>query len=122
MIRGEEPHDPFCEMLCGFIIRIVLLVIAIFLLSSFAQPYQRYMDARSISYPDTMGFLGGFLFGVPISFTLFVPTTGSLKNAPRRDKGLFWFGLAWASLLFIIIVAAFATSDSTRTRKHWYFE
>ena len=36
MRRGEEPHDPFCEMLCGFIIRIVLLIIAIFLLSSFA--------------------------------------------------------------------------------------
>ena len=80
------------------------------------------MDARSISYPDTMGFLGGFLFGVPISFTLFVPTTGTLKTAPRRDKGLFWFGLGWAVVLFLIIVAAFATSDSTRTMNGWYFE
>ena len=35
-LRGEEPHDPFCEMLCGFIIKIVLLVIAIFLLTSMA--------------------------------------------------------------------------------------
>ena len=77
------------------------------------------MDVLKISYPDTMGFLGGFLFGVPISFCLFTPTTGSMKTAPRRDKTLFWIGLVWALLLFIIVVAAFATGE---TKEYWYIE
>ena len=77
------------------------------------------MDRLDVSYPDTMGFLGGFLFGVPISFTLFLPTTGTLKTAPRRDRGFFFCGLISAFFLFIICVAAFATGDP---KVYYYME
>ena len=42
---------------------IVLLIVGIFALTSFASEYKNYSKTYSIAYPDSMGFLGGAIFG-----------------------------------------------------------
>ena len=90
---------------------ILLLVIGIFFLTSFASPYGKFMRLYAIAYPDSMGFLGGFLFGLPLTWVMLPPGSGSLGNATRREKGLFIAGLVWTLILSAIIIAVFAASS-----------
>jgi len=111
----ERIHcENWCMKVCGFFMMIFLLVIGIFFLTSFAAPYKNYMKLWKISYPDSMGFLGGFLFGMPLTWVFLPSSTGSFKTAPRLEKGLFYFGLIMALAIFCIVVAAFLTGTEPK--------
>jgi len=69
----RQADDPglWCRKVCGLFICIFILVIGIFFLTSFAQPYNDYTNYYDIAYADTTGFMGGFLFGLPMSWIFF---------------------------------------------------
>ena len=96
---------------------ILLIVIAIFALSSFAEMYKTYSRVYHISYPDTMGFLGGAIFGFPGIWVLLPPVSGTIKNASRREKGLLIFGLVWSMVIFLIVLALFAFDFDPKEHK-----
>ena len=52
-----------CRKICGLFMMIALLAIGIYFMVSFAQPYEKYTKFYKIDYPDSMGILGGGLFG-----------------------------------------------------------
>jgi len=112
--------DDWCCRVCGLFMMIFLLVIGIFFLTSFAAPYKNYAKLYSIAYPDTSGFIGGFLFGLPLSWVFMRPTGGSMKQATGREKCLLLVGLIWSVILFIIIASAFSLGDAPKD--YWHFE
>ena len=114
----DKMGQEFCRRVCGFFIIILLLVIAIFALSSFAEEYESYSKAYHISYPDTMGFLGGAIFGFPMIWVFLPPVSGTLSNASRREKGLCIFGLLWSIAIFVILICVFAL-DYTPKEYYW---
>ena len=93
-------------------------MIAIFALSSFASEYKDYSKIYNISYPDTMGFLGGAIFGFPMIWIFLPPVSGTLKNASRREICLFIAGLCWCILINTIIICVFAF-DYTPKEYYW---
>ena len=96
---------------------IILIVIAIFALSSFAADYESYSKFYDIAYPDSMGFLGGAIFGFIGVFAFLPPASGTLRNASRREKGLFIFGLIWSIAMAAIIICVFAFDYEPEA--HW---
>ena len=96
---------------------IILIVIAIFALSSFAADYETYSKFYDIAYPDSMGFLGGAIFGFVGVFAFLPPASGTLKNASRREKGLCIFGLIWSIAIAVIIICVFAFDYEPEA--HW---
>ncbi len=99
---------------------ILLLVLGIMFLTSFAAPYKNYAKAFNLLYPDTMGFIGGFLFGVPLSWIFLRPYEGSLSKASRREKCLFITGLIWTLVLIIILVSSFSFGEAPKA--YWEFD
>jgi len=98
---------------------VVMLVVGIFLLVQQAEPYKLYTKIYAVSYVDTMGLLGGFLFGVPLTWVFVKPYSGTLKAASRREICLFITGIIWSVGLLIAMAVVFATSSSEH---HWYIE
>ena len=94
---------------------VLLIVIAIFALTSFSQMYSTYSKLYHIAYPDPMGFLGGAIFGFPGVWVLLPPAKDTRS---RREKGLLIFGLAWNLLIFLIILAIFSF-DYTPEEYRW---
>ena len=86
---------------------ILLLVIGVFFLTSFAAPYKNYTKAYFINYPDGMGMMGGAIFGFFLSWVFLPPITGSIRQASRREAILFVVGLAMSLVIFVIILAVF---------------
>ena len=112
--------EDWCRKVCGLFMMVFLLVIGIVFLVSFAQPYKNWAKFYRISYPDPMGYLGGFLFGFPMSWIFFAPTGRSLKLATKREKMLFYVGIGLASVLLFIIVVSFAFGSEPD--KYWEYE
>ena len=86
---------------------IVLLIVGIFALTSFASEYKNYSKTYSIAYPDSMGFLGGAIFGFPMIWVFLPPESKTIRNSSRREKGLCIGGLIWSILILVIIICMF---------------
>ena len=114
VIQGE-----WCQKVCSFFIYIILLVFGIFFLSSFAQPYTKIFKVLRISFPDSLGFFGGFLFGFPLTWVLLPTATGKFSDAPRSQKILTFVGLIWFIILNVIVISVFITSEP---EKYWRIE
>ena len=116
----DRMGEDFCRKACMLFIFVILIVIGIFFLSSFAAPYSNYSRLYSLSYPDTSGFLGGVLFGFFMSWVFLSPSAGSLKQGTRREKTLFTVGLILSLILLIIVIVVF--SFSYDPKPHWSFD
>ena len=114
---GDE--DDFGRKCCGLFFMIFLMVLGIYLLTSFASQYKNYTRFYDIAYPDAMGFLGGALFGFFMSWVFFIPDGGSIKGASRRQTGLFIAGLAVSLCLLLLIICIFAFS--IEPEEYWYY-
>lgn len=114
----DRMGDDFCRKFCGLIMMILILVIAIFILTAFAEGVSTYSKVARIEYPDGTGFLGGALFGMPLAWAFLRPTQGSLGKASRRELGLFIGGLVWAVVLATIIIVAFITGEY---KEYWSY-
>lgn len=69
-----------------------------------------------------MGFLGGFLFGFPMSWVFLPPVTGSMKQSTRRERGLFICGMIWTMSFLVLIIVLFSfESDPEYYSKGWTF-
>jgi membrane associated rhomboid family serine protease len=112
--------DDWCRKVCGFFMMILLLVIGIFFLTSFAAPYKTYTKFYMISYPDSMGFFGGALFGFFLSWVFLPPTAGSLKQGTRREKGLFIAGLMISVIVLVLVTLTFCFGEAPV--KYWSFD
>jgi len=118
----DRMGNDWCRKLCGLFMCIFLLVIGIFFLTSVAQPYKDWTDKYHIRYPDSMGFFGGALFGMPMSWIFLAPTSGTLKNSSRREKGLFIGGLVWSVLILVIVVLVFSFENEPEAYSKWDLE
>lgn len=102
--------ESWCAKICGCFMFIMILVIVIFLMTTIAAPFKNNMRVLKISYPDSMGILGGFLFGMPLAWVLLPYADGSYSNAKGAEKCLFFFGLIWTLCLNAISIAYFFSS------------
>ena len=109
----------WCQKVCGLFMTIFLLVIAIFFLSSFAAPYSNYTKFYYLRYPDTMGIMGGALFGFFLTWVLLPPEVGSLSRASRRELCLFITGLICSIGLLAIAIGVFAGAEP---KVWWYIQ
>lgn len=70
-----------------------------------------------------MGFLGGFLFGLPMSWVFLPPVTGSIKQSTRRERGLIICGMIWTILLLVIVIVMFSFESKPEYYSYgWTFE
>ncbi len=72
----ERMSGTFGRKICGFFIMVFLLAIGIYFMVSFAGPYAKYTKFYKIDYPDSMGILGGGLFGFFLSWVFLQPLAG----------------------------------------------
>jgi len=72
----ERMLGTLCRKICGLFMMIALLAIGIYFMISFAQPYEKYTMFFKIDYPDSMGILGGGLFGFFLSWVFLQPLAG----------------------------------------------
>ncbi len=73
-----------------------------------------------IAYPDASGWFGGALMGFFLTWVFLPSDGGSLKNASRRQKGLFFAGLIISVLILVIIICVF--SFSYDPKEYWFIE
>ena len=116
----DRMDGEWCKKICGLFIMIFLLVIAVFLLSSFAAPYKSYAKFYKINFPDGMGMLGGALFGFFLSWVFLPPITGSISQASRREKILFGVGLGTSLMIFVIVLAVFIAAYEPK--EYWSYD
>lgn len=115
----DRMGEQTCQKICGLIMLIVIIVVAIFILTTFAEGVSTYSKLARIVYPDSTGFFGGALFGMPLAWIFLVPTEGSLGKASRRERGLFIGGLVWAILVATLVIVFFSTGEY---EEYWTYD
>ena len=90
---------------------IILLVIGIFFLTSFAAPYKNYTEDFRIRYPDSGGIMGGALFGFLLSWVFAVPVAGGITKASRRELIMMIVGVCFWLLILGITAGSFFGSE-----------
>lgn len=111
--------DNYCARVCGLFLCTFLLVIGIYFLTSFAQPYKTYMKLAKIAFPDGNGFLGGAIFGFFLTWVFLRPTTGSIRKSSRGECILFTVGLGVSTLILVIVLAVFLSSYEPK--EYWSY-
>ena len=109
-VYWDRLGDNVSRKACMVFIIVLFMVLMYMFFSAMASIYEGDLAFYSIHYPDTEGWLGGFLFGLFASFTLLPPhENGFLKGKEGRTLTL--VGLIGTILLLTLMTILFILSD-----------
>lgn len=101
---------------CTIVSLVMILIIAIMMMVSQATLYNKYTKTVNLAYPDIIGTVGGFIFGVTSAFIL-LPTD---KVKTKAEKAMFAVGCAVTPSLALALFLAFFLAQTPDTE--WYIQ
>lgn len=102
--------------LCTVISLVTILVVAIMIMVSTGTQYKKYSATYNFDYPDTFGIIGGFIFGVSVSFAL-LPTD---KVKTKAETAMFIVGCVVTPALMVTLFTVFWAVVVSKT--NWWIK
>ena len=96
---------------CIIIMMSVFLIFAVLMLASLANTYSTYTTLYSLSYPDTYGSVGGFIFGFLSALAILPPGDPRVsRSITKYEQIVRIVGIVGCGVLFVILSAVLGAS------------